>query len=69
MKSIDCLFERVTNFGVGLTLLAIGAGFSLIGITVLPVLGFLVALPVLALSAVFFAAHRSRACTITLDDA
>jgi hypothetical protein len=36
----------------------------LTGITVLPVIGLLIAAPVLVLAAVFLAAPRSKACSI-----
>jgi hypothetical protein len=38
--------------------------FTLTGITVLPVIGLMIAVPVLVLAVVFLAAPRSKACAI-----
>jgi uncharacterized membrane protein len=60
----NCYFERATNISVGAVLFLIGLGFSLISLSVLPFFGFLVALPVLGLSAIFLKAPRSKTCTL-----
>ena len=64
MKRIDCLFERVSHFGVGAALLFIAMGLTLIGVTVLPLIGFMAAVPVFVLSAYFFLAPKSRECAL-----
>jgi len=64
MNRIDCKLERVSNVTVGLILMGVGLLFALTGITVLPVIGLLIAMPVLVLAVVFLAAPRSKACTI-----
>ena len=56
MNRIDCKLERVSNATVGLILLGVGLLFTLTGITVLPVIGLLIAAPVLVLAAVFLVA-------------
>lgn len=68
MNPLSCLFERVTNFGVATTLLFIGLGFLVVSFTVLPVIGLFIAVPILGLSGIFFAAHRSKECSISLDN-
>ena len=60
----NCYFERATNLSVGAVLFLIGLGFSIISLSVLPVVGFLVVLPVLGLSAIFLKAPRSKTCTL-----
>lgn len=67
MNRFDCFFERFANFSVALALLSIGLGFTVIGVTILPVVGLIVALPVIGLSFVFFAAQRSHACQVVLN--
>ncbi len=64
MNRTDCKLERVSNVTVGLILMGVGLLFSLIGVTVLPVIGLLIAVPVLVLAVVFLAAPRSKACAI-----
>jgi len=64
MNRTDCKLERVSNATVGLILFGVGLLFALTGITVLPVIGLLIAAPVLVLAVVFLAAPRSKACAI-----
>lgn len=64
MRKIDCQFERISHLGVAICLLFIGMGFSLIGVTVLPIIGLVLAAPIYIASFFFLAAPRSRECTI-----
>ncbi len=64
MNRTDCKLERVSNVTVGLILMGVGLLFSLSGITVLPVIGLLIAAPVLVLACVFLASPRSKACSV-----
>jgi hypothetical protein len=64
MSRIDCFFERFSNWGVGAALLLGGLGFLVIGLTILPVIGLLIAVPVAALGLVFIFAQRSKECLI-----
>ena len=54
--------ERVSNVTVGSILMILGVLFALSGITVLPVIGLLIAVPVLA--GIFLISPRSKACSI-----
>lgn len=63
----NCLFEKPVNFAVGAFLFFIGIGFTVIGFTVLPIVGLLVAAPLFGLSFVFFAADKSKECAINLS--
>ena len=64
MNRTDCKLERVSNVTVGLILMGVGLLFALTGITVLPVIGLLIAAPVLVLACVFLASPRSKACSV-----
>ena len=65
MRNIDCLFERVSHFGVGMVLLFAALGLTVIGLTTLPVFGLLLAAPVLILAFFFFTAPHSQECSIS----
>ncbi len=64
MKRIDCLIERPASIGVAMILALIGTGFSVIGITVLPVLGILFAIPIFFLAGAFLFSEPSRECQL-----
>ena len=63
MKSL-CLFERFSKLGLGLFFLLTAVGFMLSGITVLPIIGFIFAVPLLIVSFYFFRAHLNKDCQI-----
>ena len=67
MNKTDCKFERVSNVTIGFLLLIIGIFFTLIGIMIIPVIGLLVAIPVLLVSVIFLASPRSKACSIIVE--
>jgi len=69
MNKNDCRFERVYSVTVGLILMFVGLLFALTGIPVLPVIGLMIAVPVLVLAVVFLAAPRSKACSIIAQKA
>ena len=64
MNKTDCRLERVSNVTVGFVLMFVGLLFAVSGITVLPVIGLLIAAPVLVLAAIFLVSPRSKACSI-----
>ena len=64
MNRMDCLFERASHFGVGMALLFIAMGLSVISVVALPVFGLLIAAPAFFLAAWFFGAPRSQECTL-----
>lgn len=64
MNKNECRLERVSNITIGLCLTLFGFLFIWAGVTVLPVLGFLIAVPVLIIAGVFLASPRSKACAI-----
>lgn len=66
MKNI-CIVERLSKAGIGLFFLFITAGFLLSGVTVLPLFGFLLAVPALLASIYFFSAHLNKSCEIEVE--
>jgi hypothetical protein len=64
MNATDCKVERISNVTVGFLLLIIGIFFTLIGIMIIPVIGLMVAMPVLLLAFIFLASPRSKTCSI-----
>ncbi len=64
MKRIDCLFERVSSVGVAVALLFMAMGLSVIGITVLPVIGLVLALPVFVAAGFFLFSPSSKECAL-----
>ena len=64
MKRIDCLFERASSVGVAIALLFMAMGLCIIGITVLPVFGLFMAVPVFLAAGFFFFSPKSKECAI-----
>ena len=64
MNKNDCRLERVSNVTIGFIFMVVGLFFAGTGVTVLPVIGLLIAVPVLVLAGIFLVAPRSKACSI-----
>ena len=64
MNKNDCRLERVSNVTVGFILMFVGLLFMITGITVLPIIGFLIAIPVMIIAGIFLVSPRSKACAI-----
>ena len=64
MNQNDCLFEFVSHLGVGMALLFVAMGFSVMGSAVLPFVGLVSAATVFICSAYFLLAPRSQECVI-----
>lgn len=64
METKICLPERFSKLILSLILLLGGIGFGVIGFTVLPLIGFLVAVPMLALAGYFYRVHLNERCRI-----
>jgi hypothetical protein len=67
MKKDMCLFERFSKIVLGLFFLISAIGFTLSGITIFPIFGFLLAVPALLVSLYFFHAHLNRSCQIGVE--
>jgi hypothetical protein len=66
MKNI-CIVERISKASIGVFFLFVASGFLLSGITVLPLFGFLLAVPALLASIYFFSAHLNKSCEIEVE--
>ena len=66
MKNI-CIVERISKAIIGVFFLFVASGFMLSGITVLPLFGFLLALPAFLASIYFFSAHLNKSCEIEVE--
>ncbi len=64
MNRISCYFERFSDFAVGLFLLFLGIALTVVSFTIIPVLGLIIAIPVLVLAVAFLGAKRSRECAL-----
>jgi hypothetical protein len=64
MNKNECRLERVSNVTIGFILMVVGLFFAGTGVTVLPVIGLLIAVPVLVLAGIFLVSPRSKACSI-----
>lgn len=63
-----CLPERITKLTIAVVLLIGGVGMLLLGFTVLPVIGFAAAVPMLVLAGYFFYARLNEQCEISAGD-
>ena len=64
MKPLDCKLERLSNTMVGAILFFFGMVFTLLGLIIIPVIGLLIALPVIVMGTIFILAPRSGVCTL-----
>lgn len=64
MNRISCYFERVSDLAVGLFLLFTGLALTVVSFTIIPILGLIVAIPVLVLAVAFLGAKRSKECAL-----
>jgi len=67
MKTTQCVPEKISKFMIGSLMLAAAAGLVVIGMTLLPVFGFMLAVPVIALSVYIFRLHLNKECQIDLS--
>ena len=67
LNALNCGLEKPLNIVVGALLFLVGLGFALSGVTILPIIGFLVAVPVLGLALFFFFAPRSKECQVSFS--
>lgn len=62
MSRLNCYSARVLDTGMGLFLLIVGFFLVASGLTFLPLLGFVLAVPALGLSIFFLFAPRDETC-------
>ncbi|MDX1707103.1 MAG: hypothetical protein R3274_00795 [Desulfobacterales bacterium] len=64
MNRLSCYFEKVSDTAVGLFLLFLGLILTVISFTVIPVIGLVLAIPVLLLAISFLGAKKSKECAL-----
>ena len=64
MNKDSCAKERISSRTLGLILLPVGLLLVLAGFLLLPVVGFVFAIPILVLSGLLLAAPQSRVCRL-----
>jgi hypothetical protein len=67
MDNKTCMLEKFSNFGIGIVLLLLSIAFGIISFVLMPVVGLLVAIPVMALGIAFLGAGRSKACQLITE--
>ncbi len=67
MKTTKCVPQKLSKIFLGSLILAAATALIIIGITLLPVFGFVLALPVIALSFYIFNLHLNDQCEIDLS--
>ena len=66
MNKYDCQSEKTSSRTVGLIMLALAVILGGIGGVIIPVLGFLFAVPLLILAGLFFFAPETKVCRLIL---
>ena len=64
MKLSECVPQRLSKMMVGVVLLIGALGLIITGFTLLPVIGLVLAVPVLALGIYFIKIHLNEKCEI-----
>ena len=64
MKAIQCVPQKISKLIMGSIMLAAAAALVVIGVTLLPVFGFVLAVPVTALAIYIFRLHMNDQCEI-----
>lgn len=64
MNRLSCYFEKISDTAVGLFLLFLGLIMTFISFTIVPVIGLVVAIPVLFLAVSFLGAPKSKECAL-----
>lgn len=64
MKATECVPQKFSKLMMGSIMLAAAAALVIIGATLLPVFGFVLAIPVTALAIYIFRLHLNDQCEI-----
>ena len=64
MNRLSCYFERISDFTVGLFLLFTGLALTIVSVTIIPIIGLVIAIPVLVLAVSFLGAKKSKECAL-----
>ena len=68
MKATQCVPQKISKLMIGSIMLAAAAALVVIGVTLLPVFGFVLAIPVTALAIYTFRLHLNDQCEIDFPD-
>lgn len=64
MKTTQCVPQKISKLMMGSIMLAAAAALIVIGITLLPIFGFVLAVPVTVLAIYIFRLHLNDQCEI-----
>ena len=64
MKTTKCVPQKISKLMLGLILMGFASALIIIGVTLLPVFGFILAVPVIALAIYIFRLHLNDQCEI-----
>lgn len=64
MKITKCVPQKISKLMLGLIMVGFATALIIIGVTLLPVFGFILALPVIALAIYIFRLHLNDQCEI-----
>ncbi|MCF6246128.1 MAG: hypothetical protein L3J69_02080 [Desulfobacula sp.] len=67
MKVTDCVPQKISKLMLGTIMLGAALGLIIIGVTLLPIFGFILAVPVVALAIYIFRLHLNDQCEIDLS--
>jgi len=67
MKTTECIPQKISKLMIGLILMGFALALIIIGVTLLPVFGFILALPVIALAIYIFRLHLNDQCEINFS--
>ena len=68
MKATQCVPQKISKLMIGSIMLAASAALVVIGVTLLPVFGFVLAIPVTALAIYTFRLHLNDQCEIDFPE-
>ncbi len=64
MENAHCHYEKTSKYAIGTILLVVAAILFISGLTILPLFGLFLAIPILFISLYFFRVHLNRECQI-----
>lgn len=64
MKTTECVPQKISKFMLGLIMIGFALALIIIGVTLMPVFGFILAVPVIALAIYIFRLHLNDQCEI-----
>ncbi len=68
MKATQCVPQKISKLMIGSIMLAAAAALVVIGITLMPIFGFMLAIPVIALAIYTFRLQLNDQCEIDFPD-